>query len=46
MKEVLLHKEVLHADESIDLYEYHPVRNHERAKEFLKGFTGYLIADG
>lgn len=76
MKEILLSKEVLHADESvlqvlkepgkkpqsnsymwiyrtsgnadesIVLYEYQPDRKHERAKEFLRGFKGYLMADG
>jgi transposase len=76
LKETLLRKEVLHADESvlqvlkepgkkpqsnsymwlyrtsgdtdesIVLYEYQPDRKHDRAKEFLKDFKGYLMVDG
>lgn len=29
----------------IRIFEYHPTRNGEHAKEFLKGFHGYLVSD-
>jgi transposase len=29
----------------IRIFEYHPTRNGDHAKEFLKGFHGYLISD-
>ena len=33
-------------DPPIYLYEYQPTRSGEHAKEFLTGFTGFLITDG
>ncbi|MDD3186815.1 MAG: IS66 family transposase [Anaerostipes sp.] len=29
----------------IRIFEYHPTRNGDYAKEFLKGFSGYLVSD-
>lgn len=29
----------------IRIFEYHPTRNGDHAKEFLKGFRGYLVSD-
>ena len=34
------------AEHPIILYEYQPDKTQERAKEFLKGFSGYLMTDG
>jgi len=34
------------AEHPIVLYDYQPDKTQERAREFLKGFTGYLMTDG